>query len=51
MKQRVQMAMEGETGILVDLRHTNQGAPGNTYDVFWKHMGSLLDEVKMFLKG
>ena len=43
--QRIRAIMEGETGLIADMRHLNPGRPSNKYDVFFTHMKSVVEEV------
>ncbi len=45
MDQRVRMILDGETGIIADLRKFNKGRPGNEYDTFFEHLGTEVEQV------
>ena len=39
------MNLEGENGIVADLRTLNKGRPGDTYDIFFEKLGAEIEEV------
>lgn len=43
--QRIQAIMEGESGLIADMRHLNPGRPSNRYDVFFENMKTLVEEL------
>ena len=45
MRQRLQMAADGEPGIVPDLRYLNPGRPSNKFDVFWDEAEKVLNEL------
>ena len=45
MDERMRLALLGEPGIIVDLRHLNQGRPGNAYKVFFEYLEAEIEEV------
>ena len=47
MDQRIQLAMQGEPGIIVDLRKMNKGRPGETFQNFFSVMEEVVNEVKI----
>ena len=42
---RVHTMFLGETGLVADLRSLNPGKPGDTFDVFSKHVKELLNPL------
>ena len=48
MRQRIQIAMQGEPSIMVDLRHLNTGWPGHTFDTFWDNLSLVVNEVSKY---
>lgn len=47
MDIRIQLAMQGEPGIIVDLRKMNKGRPGETFQNFFSVMEEVVNEVKI----
>ena len=43
--QRIRAIMEGERGLIADMRHLNPGRPSNKYDVFFEHMKTVVEEL------
>ena len=42
---RVHAMFLGETGLVADLRSLNPGRPGNSFDVFFKHMKDVVEAI------
>ena len=47
MDARMHMALEGEVGIVVDLRTENKGRPGNKFDTFFEHLETEIEQVNI----
>ena len=45
MNQRIQVALQGEPGIIVDLRTLNSGRPGDNFEDFFSKMEEAVNEV------
>ncbi|XP_054483050.1 uncharacterized protein LOC129115850 [Anoplopoma fimbria] len=45
MNQRIQVALQGEPGIIVDLRTLNSGRPGDNFEEFFSKMEEAVNEV------
>lgn len=45
MNQRIQVALLGEPGIIVDLRTLNSGRPGDNFEEFFSKMEEAVNEV------
>ena len=45
MNQRIQVALQGEPGIIVDLCTLNSGRPGDNFDEFFSKMEEAVNEV------
>ena len=45
MNQRIQVALQGEPGIIVDLRTLNSGRPGDNFEVFFSKMQEAVNDV------
>ena len=44
--QRVQLAIESEDAdLVIDLRHLYKGWPGDTFDVFFKELANMADQI------
>ena len=42
---RIQAILQGETGIIADMRHLNPGRPSNKYDVFFEKMKTIVEAL------
>lgn len=49
MDERLRMALLGEPGIVVDLRHLNKGRPGDTFNVFFEQLQVEVEEVSYWV--
>ena len=49
MDERMRLAILGEPGIIADLRHLNQGRPGDRFKVFFEHLEAEVEEVRTIL--
>ena len=43
--QRIRAMFLGAPGLVADLRHLNPGRSGGTFDVFFQHMATVIEEV------
>ena len=44
--QKIQLAIESEDAdLVIDLRHLNKGRPGGTFNVFFKELANMADQI------
>ena len=48
MDQRIQLVLQGEPGMIVDLRKMNKRRPGETFQKFFSVMEEVVNEVGIY---